>query len=440
MSVTKVLAADSAAGATAYVVLGRGDQHDEHVAEGTDRLAASRFDMPPNEFIALAERLAHENGRKTQLHHYIQAFLPEELDNDNTDDVQLAADLGYALSQRMHPNSPCLVAVHVDSSSGHVHSHILTVNHDFESGKALRRYRRHSEVARANDELMSEHGMRTIENPAPKTSSPVAAPFDDLLRERVRGAVTDPSAIDLDSFAVALAQRGVEVVVTAHKVATDARRGKARGDDAFGLTFRMLDECTPGSAPRIRRRKGSRLGRDLTFDGVMDALRAKRLQPAPSRSPASTDPDPRAGDHQWAAARKRATDRASLVADLDGILARGIYAAMPGGWIGACAKIGVSVLRGRLRRDLTYARGGYEWGIEDLGDRFSEVEVAEHAADVAALRQLAPPGGDHIDVAQLVALIEQHHFDADEFPVPRRRPRRASIPDVSPARERRLSL
>ncbi|MEA9998809.1 relaxase/mobilization nuclease domain-containing protein [Cryobacterium sp. RTS3] len=430
MSVTKVLAADSAAGATAYIVLGRGDEKAEHLAERTDRLAASRFDMSPNEFVALAERLAHENRRKTQLHHYIQAFSPEELDKDNTDDVQLAADLGYALSRKMHPNSPCLVAVHVDSSSGHIHSHILTVNHDFESGKALRRFRRHSEVAIANDELMLEHGMRTIENPASKSWSPVAAPFDDLLRGRIREALADPSVIDLDSWAAALAKRGIEVAVTVHKVATDARRGKARGDDAFGLTFRMLDESTPGTAPRIRRRKGSRLGQDLAFDGVMDTLRARGLRP--SLSP--TDPDLLARN------RKRATARASLAADLDGILARGLYAAMPGGWIGACGKIGVSLLRGRLHRDLTYARGGDEWGVEDLGDRFSAVAVAEHAADVAALRQIAPPGSDHLEVAELVAVIEQHRIDADEVAVPRQRQRRAFVPDVSPARERHLSF
>ena len=74
-------------------------------------------------------------------------------------DLQRAGDLAFLFAKTVRPDSPCLIVVHDDGDGGCVHAHIVTLNHDLETGKSPRDFRVHWQVKRANDELMREQGM-----------------------------------------------------------------------------------------------------------------------------------------------------------------------------------------------------------------------------------------------------------------------------------------
>src|SRR5699024_8378901 len=81
---------------------------------------------------------------------------------DNELDQEIVTELGRQLAKKMHPNSDCLVVTHTDGEGGAIHNHILVLNHDNSTGKALTKYRRPVEVERANDEVMRENDCRVL--------------------------------------------------------------------------------------------------------------------------------------------------------------------------------------------------------------------------------------------------------------------------------------
>ena len=104
--------------------------------------------------------------RHVEALHYRQSFSDDEFDPKTPEDVQRVNDLGYQFAKKMHPRSDCLVVTHTDGRGGKAHNHVLVINHDNETGKALSDYRTfHDRKAgnqkgvHANDELMREHGL-----------------------------------------------------------------------------------------------------------------------------------------------------------------------------------------------------------------------------------------------------------------------------------------
>ena len=136
------------------------------------RGVAMTCDAPrgPGAFSARARALTQNTKREVEELHYRQSFSDEEFDPKNPEHVQRVNDLGYRLAKRMHPSADALVVTHTDGRGGKAHNHVLVINHDNETGKALLDYRTFHDrkagnqrgVQSTNDELMREHGLSVV--------------------------------------------------------------------------------------------------------------------------------------------------------------------------------------------------------------------------------------------------------------------------------------
>lgn len=117
------------------------------------------------DFIDEGNALLHPyTKRLNKCNTYIQSWSPDELDINNPEDVQKAHDLGAETARRLAPNSPFIVATHVDSNGGCVHNHIVILNHDHLTGLAApKQAGNFHNVKRVNDELMNEVGMEVLQ-------------------------------------------------------------------------------------------------------------------------------------------------------------------------------------------------------------------------------------------------------------------------------------
>lgn len=272
-----------------YLSYGTGDKKHQHLSQGTDRIAPGFYVDAPSieEFIALGNRLAEQHGRKVKAQSYIVSAGSDELNKDDPRDQQLMGDYGFMLAKKMHPNSPCMVVVHDDG--GVLHAHVTVLNHDEVTGLALRDFRVHWQVKRANDELAREMGMRVIE---PQQRKPLDAwatrraelpEFDQQLGDAVaeaRAAALAHAQPSMAAFVSEANARGVEVVEHDHVVKSGDRSGHAEGDTVTGITYRMRDETTPKR--RMRRRKASALSSEFTHDALSAEFEPQLVPVAPA--------------------------------------------------------------------------------------------------------------------------------------------------------------
>jgi hypothetical protein len=360
------------------------------------------------------------------------------------------------------------VVVHDDSKGGVAHAHVTILNHDYVTGKALRDYRVHWQVRRANDELMADQGMQVL-SPKPK---PLASlwqrrrgelpAFEQQLGDAVTEALADASSRDFDSFVAACLARGVEVVWQTHEVKSDARREKRQGDIAVGVTYKMRDlPVGDGKPGRLRRRKASALSSDLTHDGITAALDAKqnrssRPVPAPPAVAAALDIQAPATDvaaetlergsggelllaeAPARAAMSRQQVRSILLSRLEGVLVRGLFRSLPT-WVRQCATVGILALQ--HRGDLLYRLQGasHKWDAADLGEQYTASAVSELAVEIGELRDTAPVHARELPIPQLMELLDETGDDDARLPQPRKRRKRETPLQLTPASERLLS-
>lgn len=294
MSVTKVRASKNIAASLDYLTNGAGQDRKRNLEEGTHRIAGMYCDLGAgpealNAMRAKAAWITQQNPtRKVEGQAYIQSFAPDEFHVDNELDQEIVTELGRQLAKKMHPNSDCLVVTHTDGEGGAIHNHILVLNHDNATGKALTKYRRPVEVERANDEVMRENDCRVLpsreeriaqrqeqhlgaKQPDPgslywdnlRQAQQGVKPFNDRLYAQVRAAMEDPSTVDVDSFDAALEARGVtrETTTRGGKVAT---------------VYKMHDEEHPKR--RLRRAKASNLAQGFTAENLPKMFSAKAKQ------------------------------------------------------------------------------------------------------------------------------------------------------------------
>ncbi|WP_022872480.1 relaxase/mobilization nuclease domain-containing protein [Nesterenkonia alba] len=285
-----------------YLTVGVGEKKHQHRAAGTDRVAYFYCDEPDVEaFIARGNKLAAQHGRRVKAHSYVVSFSPDVLDVNRPEDVQRGGDLAFLLAKKMRPRSSALVIGHVDGSC--VHAHVVTLNHDEQTGAAPKDYRMHWQVRQANDELLREQGMEALQ---PQHTSSQAGywaqrrgeldGFDQMLGDAVAGALADPDAVDMVSFRAACADRGVQVEEKRHPVKKDGYRGLRAGDQAVGLVYKMRDTTGSGDGrkPRLRRRAAGKLSPEFTTDGLTEAFTAKTKSTQnsqPTTKPDAAEPD-----------------------------------------------------------------------------------------------------------------------------------------------------
>ena len=98
--------------------------------------------------------------RKNEAFLITQSFSPEEFSGDNEKDVARVHGAGMELADELAANSPYFVATHTDAKGGHVHNHIVVLNHDYSTGKgAPKSLKHHPSVRKANDSVMRDLGM-----------------------------------------------------------------------------------------------------------------------------------------------------------------------------------------------------------------------------------------------------------------------------------------
>jgi len=259
-TITVVSVAD-AAGAVGYVLYGHDRERERVLLEsGTTRAASLAMSMSnggttPAEFIARAERLARVNNREIQLYSYVQAFHPDEFDVNSQQDMDRIRDVAVKLTERMH-SADYLIAVHADSAGGHGHAHILVMNHDNLTGKALQRYTswRHG-LHQLNDELMRDEGLNCLPNPMEprpdweeRRFAFAEGGFERTLGDAIFTALADPRSVDRAAFEQVLGEHGITLAVTDR--------------DGWSYKMRRADNG------KLGRKKASTLTSEFTADGA----------------------------------------------------------------------------------------------------------------------------------------------------------------------------
>ena len=281
MSTINVQPSKDAAASVAYVLYGNNKAFRERLrSRGQTRAAALALSMAngstsPAEFVARAQRLAKATGRTNELYSYVLAFHPDEFVVTNIADMERIKAIAAKLAGRMH-SADHLVVVHSDSAGGHGHAHILVMNHDNLTGKALQRFTSWKRgLHQLNDELMAEEGLWVLPDPAqPKPGweqrreAFAAGGFEQTLGDAVFDALHDPRTVDQIAFEAVLAEQGVTLAVT--------------NRDGWSFKMRRIDNS------KVGRKKASALAPDFTANAVAAMLQqraadvtAAKPQPVP---------------------------------------------------------------------------------------------------------------------------------------------------------------
>ena len=252
----KIASGLSARSSVAYALYGRGETNRQHVADGTTRAAGYACTMEsPEAFIDYAEAQAAGHGRKNEVYNLILAFDPKKFDIAKPEDIERAVDLAQQLAGAAF-SAEHMVVVHDDADGEHVHAHIIVVNHDELTGKALKRNTSWSHGLRQlNDQILSENGLEPNPNPtAPKPDWVLrreqftTGGFEQVLGDHVYESLADPRSVNREEFEHVLAEHGVRLKVTDRDGWTYSMRrednGKWGRKKASALTPEFTDEGT----------------------------------------------------------------------------------------------------------------------------------------------------------------------------------------------------
>lgn len=140
---------------------------------GKERVAKLYCDLGNVDFfLNYAKNTIKSHARKVQGYSIIQSFPQHEFDVNNEKHIEYVNDLGRKLAYTLYANSPTLVVTHADSMGKCLHNHIITLNHDLDTNKAVYLNRRVKDVRKANDELMSQFHLEVCQPSAfPKTQA-----------------------------------------------------------------------------------------------------------------------------------------------------------------------------------------------------------------------------------------------------------------------------
>lgn len=254
------------------------EKYRRNKTKGTDRVAALRMDAEsPEAFVERAEALASAHGRRIQARSIIQSFESSEFDPNVPDDVQMVNDLGYEFAKKLHPNSDVLVITHIDGAGGHPHNHITVINHDDITGRALQGNNMHWHVAKQNDDLMRDYGLRVAVRGARSVDQrslwehlregEAVSEFDRQLGDQIEESLADRRSVDLASYRQVLAEKGIGLDKKVHTIRASAD-GSTQEHESIGWTYKALD--TTGEKPRKRRRKASSLSAEFTHQGAQE--------------------------------------------------------------------------------------------------------------------------------------------------------------------------
>ena len=297
MSVVKIQRTKSVGAATVYAVYGTYENmRNDDIRAAAYSVVSATPGATPKQFIneTIAE-IARHPRRGNQAELIIQSFHPDELDKDNPFDVQLAHLAGLELARRIAPNSDVVVATHIDSESGHVHNHIIIVNHDRETGKTPRNARNFHAVKRANDAAMEDLGLEVYEPEQQQEQQqqnlrgvPLPVITKDNWRaemqNRVDAVLADPrvAAATTVSGGLEVAQAIAGEYSVSFRVTTHEKQDR---DDVTVTSYALVDDdgepvrYATSRGSRSTKRTGSRLGKErYTYEAVQQRIEQLQQQ------------------------------------------------------------------------------------------------------------------------------------------------------------------
>lgn len=265
MSTTSISVTKNLTGSINYVLYGTGEKKKQNENDGTTRAVAVSCSVRGGvkAFWKLGNDIKRKNSKIKNIgYNIIQSFNDKQFDYRNKKDARIVNGLGVELAHRLFPNSPVFVVTHNDGKGHKLHNHIIVLNYDLQTQKAIRKNRSIKIVRAVNDKLMKENSLNTVAY-GRNFSKEVNNQFDLLLISNLRDA--QKSSTDFSQFSNLLKARGINISIKGH----DSTKK--------GLVYSMMDMTATRknkktgkveSHPRPRRRKASRLGKEFTFDAL----------------------------------------------------------------------------------------------------------------------------------------------------------------------------
>lgn len=153
-----------------------------------------------------------------------------------------------------------MVVVHDDANGEHVHTHIIVINHDELTSKALKRntsWWSHG-LRQLNDQILAENGLEPNPNPvAPKPDWELhreqftPGGFEQTLGDHVYESLADPRSFNREEFEHVLAEHGVRLKVTDRDGWTYSMRREDNGKWGRKKASALTPEFTAEGAQKI---------------------------------------------------------------------------------------------------------------------------------------------------------------------------------------------
>lgn len=294
MSVSKTAVSTNATSGVIYAAYGRGQDAKNRTVRAV-KMSYWSHDLAntPEAWCwrGLEDVKASPTKRTNQAILLTQSFSPDEFDKDDPEHIEKVHRAGVELAQELCPNSPYFVGTHADAKGGHLHNHIVVLNHDYKTGKAApKKAKKHSFVKPANDRVMKRLRMQVLEaEPVHLTQSERraqkagrsidAVPLDQIseetwratLRAQIDALVGDEKVQSMEDFFAHAPKFGLSV---------RRRAGKGRNAGKEYLSYALVGD----DDKKVRlnghgcQETAKRLGADYTFEGVRDYIAARIAQ------------------------------------------------------------------------------------------------------------------------------------------------------------------
>lgn len=275
MSYVSVSGVTDLNGLVGYLYFGKDDKTKYRRQNGITRAVQSFCTVPLKNFVNRGNNLQVAQGYKLSAVSIVQSFNNDidHLDYKNPVDRYYINCLGRELAQKIYKNSEVLVVTHVDGKHHHIHNHIVVLNQDLSTHKAVSTHLLR-DIRNANDELMKEHDMNVIPKPSEQEIIKTFATkkneekygtdwlrkhdFDTILQQKLNQVLLLKPK-DLNEFGQLLKHTGISYKM----------KGVAGNNDqiVIGLTYYMqLD------GDRKRRRKASKLGTKYLYKELINGF------------------------------------------------------------------------------------------------------------------------------------------------------------------------
>lgn len=279
MSVVETSSIKNTANVIGYVFYGRKEQIKENYR------ARAVFCSTSLQILKAKADILQKTKHVAPMVSIIQSFNNEQdkLDYTNGFDCKYVNNLGVELANKLYPNSDFLVVTHNDGTNHNLHNHILVLNYDYKLKHALRKNRNLYKMRHVNDELMREYGLSVVKKSknlekttfetkriASEDKNWREHDFDTILKNKINSAKKNSKSFA--EFSDLLGKDGIEI-----------KSRTSKKNNTVGLTFKMMDNFhykkSNGQkvlAPRMRRRKASKLGNSFSYEAILRACEANK--------------------------------------------------------------------------------------------------------------------------------------------------------------------